>query len=253
MIKFLYGFIILVLSWPLLADPRGEEIARRNINLAEANDSHSLMVMVLVDRQNRKKMRKLDYYAKKTENGTNTFIRFLEPADLKGTSFLTIGYEKGDDEQRLYLPSLGKARRISSSNKGGKFMGSDLYFFDLEDRGFDDSDYEYLKDDIYNDMSCHLVATYPKDKDAPYSKQILWINKDNWFAYKIESFDKKRKDRMIKTIVMLDVKDYNGVLIPEKIVVDNHKDNHKTLLQRQDIKVNVGLKDDIFTVQNLTK
>lgn len=245
--------IFLVSIMSVFSDPRGEEIAKKNYNLPEAADSYSISTMVLINSRGDKKVRKLKMYSKKAKDGTNSFIEFVEPADVKGTRFLTIGHKKGDDEQRLYLPALGKVRRISSSKKGGSFMGSDLNFFDMEDHDFTDFQYKYIKDETYNGMSCHIIEMYPEDENAPYSKQVAWINKSDFFAYKVECYDKKSGNPLMKTIVMMDVKSIGGVLMPGKLVVDHHLKNHKTLLSMSDRKVNIGLKDTIFSVQNLTK
>lgn len=236
----------------LFSDSKGEEIAKRYFNLEESKDCSSTTLMVLINKNGEKKIRKMESYSKEGKNGRNSFMRFIEPADVKGTTFLIIGYNRGDDEQRLYLPALGKIRKIASSNKDQKFMGSDLSYYDMEDHEYDDFTYKYLKDDNYEGMDCHILEMYPTDNNAPYNKQVAWINKSNFFAYKMECYDKKRKTK-IKTIVSLDVKSFNGILIPQKIVVDNHLENHKTLIEDTNIQVNTGLKDSIFTIQTMQK
>ena len=251
--KFLLTVAILLITLNIFADAKGEEIARKNFDLKESKDNTLIATMVLINKNGDKRIRKLKMFSKEGKDGRNSFISFLEPADVKGTNFLTIGHKKGDDEQRLYLPALGKVRKISSSKKSGRFMGSDLYYYDMEDHEFADYTYKYIKDDAYKGMDCHVIAMFPTDENAPYSKQIAWINKENYFMYKAECYDKKGAKSLIKTIVFLDVKDFNGVLIATKIVVDNHKGIHKTLLQMDDVKINVGLKDSVFTVQNLQR
>ena len=251
--KIFFTMLLLLLVIKIFPDSKGEEIARKNFDLKESDDSYSITIMVLIDRNGNKKVRKMETYSKKGKDGRNSFVEFIEPADVKGSTFLTIGHKVGDDEQRLYLPALGKVRRISASQKDGKFMGSDLFFFDMEDQEFDDFTYKYIKDDIYNNMDCYVVEMYPKDTNAPYSKQVAWISKKDYFAYKIDCYDKKKGNQKIKTIVFMDVKEMSGVLYPQKIVVDNHKENHKTLLQDTNIKINIGLKDSIFTIKNMQK
>jgi len=106
---------------------------------------------------------------------------------------------------------------------------------------------------VYRDMDCHVVEYYPTDKNAPYSKQVVWINKEDNFGYKIECYDKKAGQKHMKTLIMAEVVKIDGVIQPKKMVVDHHLKNHKTLMQMNEIKINVGLKDDIFSVKNLTK
>ena len=251
--KIFFTTLLLALAIYIFPDQKGENIARKNFDLKESNDSYSITIMALIDRNGNKKIRKMETFSKKTNDGRNAFVKFIEPADVSGTTFLTIGHKVGDDEQRLYLPALGKIRRISSSQKDGSFMGSDLYYFDMEDHDYEDFSYKFIKDDQYDNMDCYVVEMYPKDSNAPYSKEVAWISKENYFAYKIDCYDKKKGNQKIKTIAFMDVKDMSGVLYPQKIVVDNHKENHKTLLQDTNIKINVGLNDNIFTINNMQK
>lgn len=245
--------LCLLFTMKIFSDPKGDEIMKKNDSLKKANDSYSLTTMILINSQGDKKVRQLKMYSKEATDGTNSFIEFVEPADVKGTRFLTIGHKKGDDEQRLYLPALGKVRRISSSKKGGSFMGSDLNYFDMEDHDLTDFKYQYLRDGNYSTMDCFVVEMIPLQDNAPYSKQIAWINKANYYVYKVECYEKNNQKDPMKTIVFLEVTNYQGVLLPQKMVVDHHFNKHKTLLSMTEQKVNIGLKDSIFSIQNLTK
>lgn len=244
--------LLFTLAFSALADSKGEEIARKNYSLKEADDSYSLSTMILIDKNNNKKVRKIESYSKEGKSGENSFVVFLEPSDVKGTKFLTIGHREGDDEQRLYLPALGKVRRISSSKKGGSFMGSDLNYFDMEDHSFDDFSYSYVREETYEGMDCYVIEQSPKDPNAPYSRQLVWISKSDNFAYKVECYDKKSSSRLIKVIVMKEVKRIDGIMVATKMVVDNRENNHKTLMVMENVRLNTGLDDSIFSIKNLT-
>ena len=249
--KFVFFVLTMLFTLSLFADEKGDEIARKNKDLKKSIDSYSEADMILIDKKGDQKKRKLIMFSKESKEGRNSFTEFSEPADVKGTKFLTIA-RKGDDEQRLWLPALKKTRLISSSSKDGKFMGSDLTYYDMEDRDFDDFTYKYLKDDKFQDKDCFVIETTPKDKTSPYSRSIMWISKADYFTYKIETYDKK-DDKLLKTIVFVEVKTIDGVLIPIKTVVDNNKEGTKTLLVMSNTKINSGIKDTVFTVQNLEK
>ncbi len=245
--------LVFFITAVLFADKKSDEIARKYYDLKKSDDSYSIGLMVIINKRGEKKTRKIEMYSKETKEGTNSFVKFLEPADVKGTKFLTIGHKKGDDEQRLYLPALGKVRRISSSKKDGTFMGSDLNYFDMENHVFEDFTYKYIKDKTYKDMDCYVIEASPLDKNAPYSKQVLWINKKDYFVYKSDCYDKKSDEKLLKTIVITEIKIINDVIIPVKIVVDNHQTKGKTLFMMDNVKINVGLKNNIFSIQNLEK
>jgi outer membrane lipoprotein-sorting protein len=234
--KYLLLIAVLLLAAQFVfSDEKGSDIAKKNHDLKKANDSSSELTMTLIDK-----------------NGSNSFIEFLEPADVKGTKFLTIAHKKIEDEQRLYLPALKKPRQISGSNKNGKFMGSDLFYYDMEDRAFEDMNYKFIREEKYNNMDCFVIEATAVASDSPYSRSLLWINKADYFAYKIECYDKK-DDSLWKVIAMVEVKTIDGVMMPSKTAVDNKKDGTKTLMQMDNIKLNSGIKDEVFTVQNLEK
>ncbi len=243
---------LMLFSFFVIADQKGEETAKKCFDLKSPKDSYSIATMLIINKNQTKKIRKMEIITKDGAEGTNTFMKFIEPADVKDTKFLTIAHKKSDDEQRLYLPALGKVRRISSSTKEEKFMGSDLYYYDLEDHEYEDFTYKYIKDEQYSNMDCIVIEMAPIDTNSPYSKETAWISKTDNFMYKIECYDKKSGVK-IKTIIFADIKNMNGILIAGIIDVDNHKDESKTVLKRENIKINSGIKDDVFSLQNLSR
>jgi len=240
-----------VFAFSVFPDQKGEEIAKKHFDLKKSEDTTATATMQIIEKGT-KKIRKLEMYTKDMGEGKNSFVRFLEPADVKDTKFLTISHKNADDEQRLYLPDMKKIRRISSDNKDGKFIGSDLYYYDMEDRAYEDCTYKYLKDETFSNMDCFVVEMVAKDKNCPYSKSIAWVNKKDYFIYRIDAYDKKKND-LLKKFVFLDVKEIKGVLVPTRTVINNIKDQTMTLLQMDNILINTGVKADIFTVQNLEK
>ena len=250
--KLLISLVCVFFVWGVFADDKGTEIAKKNDELKKSNDSYSEVTMTLIDKNNNKKVRKVIMFSKEGKEGRNSYVEFLEPADVKGTKFLTIAHKKSDDEQRLYLPALKKTRQISSSSKDGKFMGSDLTYYDMEDRAFEDSNYKFVKEDKFGDKDCYVIEVISTVKTSPYSKSLVWISKTDYFTYKIECYDKK-DDTLLKVITMVEVKVIDGIITPVKTVVDNKKEGTKTLMQIDNIKINAGVKDDIFSIQNLEK
>ena len=239
----------------LFADQKGEEIASKHFSLKESNDSYSLMKMTLIDKAGGAKVRSFESFSIKTQEGKNSFIRFLEPADIKDTKFLTIGHLKTDDEQRIYLPSLNKVRLIASSSgssgKSGEFVNSDIFFYDLEDRNYGDFTYKYIKDEVFEGKDCHVVEFVPVSKTSPYSKSIAWIDSSLFIIHKFEAYD--LKGSLLKTILFKDNESIDGVFVSKRMEVENVQKNHKTLLETLQVKINTGINPSVFSIQNLTR
>ncbi len=234
-----------------MADDKGETVARRFFALKDPKTSYSKATMVLVDNNGRKRTRTLEMYGKKDEQGTWSFIEFLTPATVKGTRFLTIPHAEGDDEQRLYLPALRKTRTIAASSKDGTFVGSDFFYYDMEDRAFEDYTYTYLREETLEERDCHVIKMETKDPGAPYAYAEAWVDKGDNFVYRTKMYD--RRGGHIKTLIVVETKTIDGCIIPTKVVMENHRDDHKTLLAMSDIRVNEGVDDNVFTVRNLER
>ena len=91
----------------------------------DGDDSYSEVEMVLLDKKGYERKRQLEIYTKDYGKLIKTYIKFTEPADIRGTAFLSIENEGKDNTQYLYLPALGRARRIVSSQKKLRFVNTD--------------------------------------------------------------------------------------------------------------------------------
>jgi len=248
--------IALVVGATASADPQGDKIAALYFGHAKAADTSANAVMTLVDKSGNKKVRELDMFTKDSPAGAFSFIEFKKPADVAGTKFLTIPAKDGTTEQRLYLPGLKKTRKIASSDKTGEFVNSDLTYYDMEDRKLEDSTYtfvsdnETLPDKAFEGMKFFKIEVKAKATDSPYAKSIFWINMDDNHAYKVEAYDAKG-GALLKTILFVKYEDQKGLKIPVQTLVTNHKKGSKTLLQMNNLKINAGLKDEVFSVKNL--
>jgi outer membrane lipoprotein-sorting protein len=238
------------------ADAKGDEIAAKYFGHTKAADTSANAVMTLIDKSGNKKVRELDMYTKDSAAGAFSFIEFQKPADVAGTKFLITPVKGADAEQRLYLPALKKTRKIASSDKSGEFVNSDLTYYDMQDRKLEDNTYtflaenETLADKAFEGMKFFKIEVKAKASDSPYSKSVFWINADDFHAAKVEAYDAKG-GALLKTILFVKYDEQKGVKMPVQTMVTNHKKGTKTLLQLNNLKVNTGLSDTVFSVKNL--
>jgi hypothetical protein len=245
------------LAMPVLsafADAQGNQIAKAYFDLKKAHDTSAEATMVILDRDGNKKIRKLEMWTRETADTKDALTKFLQPADVAGTKFLTISRRGEPTDQRLYLPALGKTRKIASSDKSGKFVNSDFFYYDLEPRYYGDDTYTFLSSGEtlpdYPGMTFSKIELKAKSQECPYSKSVAWVNDDNHFIYRLDVFNKD-DGGLWKTIKFGKVKDIDGVLIPTETLVINHRDSSKTLMTIQDLRVNEGVSSGLFSVKGL--
>src|SRR5688572_3473322 len=120
-----------------------DEVARRVNERDTGRDSRAELRMRLYDRQGRVRERTMTLLVKQGSGGAGdrTLVRFLYPNDIKNTGLLVWEHPDADDERFLYLPALGRVRRIAGEEKQESFAGSDLSYEDIGGR--DVADYTY--------------------------------------------------------------------------------------------------------------
>jgi hypothetical protein len=91
----------------------------------------------------------------------------------------------------LYLPALDRVRRISSERKGGRFVGSDLYFEDLQEHKPSKERHRLLGKQTENGILCEVLESVPIDAaDSVYRKRISWIDPATAIAQRMDYFEK---------------------------------------------------------------
>jgi hypothetical protein len=163
--------LLILASLPLCglaetAEERGLEIAieadRRDTGF---HDSRASMKMILRNRQGDESIRQLRVRTLEQEDdGDKSLTTFDQPADVKGTNFLSFTHKSGPDDQWLYLPALKRVKRISSRNKSGPFMGSEFAYEDLSSQEVEKYTYKYLRDETCEGMDCFVIERVPEDK-----------------------------------------------------------------------------------------
>ncbi len=187
-----------------------------------------------------------------TGDGDKSMSIFDEPADVKGTAFLTFSHAIKPDEQWLYLPALKRVKRINSKNKSGPFMGSEFAYEDLASQEVEKYTYKYIRDEELNGVACFVVERYPAYEHSGYTKQLAWINKDRYVAEKIEFYD--RKNDLLKTLTNSGYKQYlDQYWRPEVMLMENHQTGKSTVLTWQDYQFKNGLDDKDFSRNSLKR
>ena len=157
--------------------------------------------------------RLIDQFSKDDAAGlSRVVLEFRQPAGVAGTRFLTMDTGKGGSNQWIFLPSLGKVRRIAGSEGSGSFMNTDFSYDDIAsmDRDPDLDTHTLLREENLNGKACYVIESRPKDNAYQYSKMVQWIDKGNKVTLKIELYDKKGAH--VKTLEILELKDIQGLL-----------------------------------------
>lgn len=121
---------------------------------------------------------------------TTHLMRFLEPRDIAGVGLLSQMRPDGSADQMLYLPELKRSRKVANDRKGGRFVGSDLYFEDLRDRLPRLDQHRMAGKETVSGVSCELLESTPVDPDeSVYLKRISWIDRERLIPLRVDYFE----------------------------------------------------------------
>jgi hypothetical protein len=122
---------------------------------------------------------------------TAYLVRFLEPRDIAGVGLLSVTQSDGSTEQSLYLPELKRVRKIAGDRKGGRFVGSDLYFEDLQERRPRRDRHRLLGRETLDGIACDLLESTPTDPDdSVYLRRVNWIDRATAMALRVDYFER---------------------------------------------------------------
>jgi len=255
--KALSWLLLLSLPFNALAqspEERGLEIAveadRRDTGF---HDSTASMRMILRNRQGDESTREIRVRTlEQTDDGDRSLTTFDEPADVKGTNFLSFTHKTGPDDQWLYLPALKRVKRISSRNKSGPFMGSEFAYEDISSQEVEKYTYKYLRDEPCGELTCFVVERYPVDKYSGYSRQVAWIDQQEYRPQKIVFYD--RKNAELKTLTYSGYRQYlDKYWRADEMFMQNHQTGKSTRLIWSDYRFQTGLSERDFDRNSLKR
>jgi len=266
--NYLIPFILVVLlslPWAAAADGlAAREIMQKVEDRDDGETSASEMTMVLIDKRNNQRVRKIRGFRKNFGKDEKTISFFLSPADVKNTSFLSYDWddENKEDDNWLYLPALRKVKRISSGNKKDSFMGSDFSYADMNGMEISEWEYSFLKpSDMVDGFDCWVIEGVPKREkqekvinETGYLKTVNWVRKDIFLV--VRSMLYVNKGRKIKYFVASDIENIQGIWTAKKMTMKTTRQKeteHMTMLIFENIVYNSGVEDSLFTTQRMER
>jgi outer membrane lipoprotein-sorting protein len=234
--------------------PTGKQIAK-NINARNEGISQSRSLrMILTDKRGKERIRETVSYRKYFGDEKRTVIHYLTPRNVKKTAFLTFDYPDidKDDDQWLYLPAMRKVRRISASDRGDYFLGTDFTYEDIKKESkvtMEDYTRKTLREEEYNGNPVYVIEAIPVNdqvaKELGYGKVIRWVDKNIWMTRKSAFYDTRGKP--LKTTLFKDIKQVDEIWTAHRLEVNNHKTGHKTVFIFSDVIYDKEVRDDFFT------
>lgn len=206
-------------------------------------DSTVSLEMVLRNRAGKEARRTLSVRTLEVADeglGDLSLVVFASPPDIEGTGLLSHAKILEPDDQWLYLPSLKRVKRISSVNKSGPFVGSELAFEDFTALELGKFDYRHLGEEPCGEWVCDVVERLPRYEHSGYSRLKSWVDREVFQVRRVEYYD--RKGAHLKTLTLSDYRRYGeGTWRPHRLSMVNHVNGKSTDLLYSDYRFGLGL------------
>lgn len=233
-----------------------EQVNRRQEGVTLRRDSR----MELIDSKGRTRSRVARMFRKYDGADKKTTVYFTEPATIAGTSFLTFDYADADrdDDQWLYLPAHRKVRRISPTDRGSSFFGTDLSYEDVKKEtklAAEDYRWKVLGTEIVDGHECFVLEGIPVDdqtaRDLGYRRVLSRIDRERSITRLADYWD--LKDQHLKTTHNVEIEEIGGFWTIRRTEVVNHRSGHRTVFEFSNIAYDEGVPDELFEPGNLTR
>jgi len=250
--------LVVILSGLALPVPgalTAEQIARNVQDRDAGKDSRAELRMKLYDRRGRVRDRALSLLTLRRAAGDKSLIRFTYPNDIRGTGFLVWEHPQGEDERFLYLPSLGRVRRIAGSEAQESFVGSDFSYEDIGGREFDDYTYTLVDENASwkspdgPPRPAYRLESRRKDASVEFPRVVSLVLKDSFVVVQADVYNRRNEKQKIYAVNRL--QQVQGIWTVYESIMTNDLDKTRTELAVEKIAYNTGLTDEAFSRREL--
>ena len=245
-----------------------DDVARRVQDRDTGRDSRATMRMKLYDRQGRVRERSMTLVSLRgrgtpgagpaAPDGDRLLIRFSYPNDIRGTGFLVWEHPRQDDERFLYLPSLGRVRRIAGTETQESFVGSDFTYEDIGGRELDEYTYAIVDENASWTPASGGAArpawrleSRRKDASAEFPRVVSLVLKDSFVVVEADIYNRRNERQKQYIVGRLD--QVEGIWTALDARMTNAREKTRTELSIEKMDYNVGLTEADFSRRELER
>jgi outer membrane lipoprotein-sorting protein len=223
--------------------------AREIIKKIDANqlfDTEKFSMKMVIEKGKQKLVKTFYGYGK--HMGDQSFMEFTNPED-RGVKYLKIA-----DELWIYFPDADDIMKISGHMLRQGMMGSDISYEDMMRQEEFEKTYDVLlkADENIRGFACYVIEMNARVKDALYSRQILYVDKNTYVPLKIEMYAKG--GRLLKTMEQFNIVKAGNRHLAKKIVIkDLRKKDSSTTVEVLEMQFNTQIPEGVFTRRNLRR
>jgi hypothetical protein len=232
------------------------EISEKATGVIDYEAMELVSTLKIYDAKGSERIRQVTTATKKFGETSKTMIKFISPADVKGTAMLIYDHENTGDDMWIYMPALRKTRRIVSTEKGRNFMGSEFTNADMSKPNMNDFQYKILGSDTYEGKPCWKIESVCSNESVAgengFSRKVSLIEKGTYLCHKVEFYDLQGKLHKLQYIRQYK-KQASGKYFAYEMEMNNVQNGRKSILIIDKFQTGSNLPESAFTAAMLEK
>lgn len=230
--------------------PDAEAIVRAARDYQGASSMQARLDMTLTAKDGSTSTRLVDEYMIREHGLARSMTIFQKPAGVQGTRFLVVENKERDSDRWIFLPALGKSRRIAGGEGGSSFMGTDLSYDDLSPHDASKDRHSILRQEEAGGESCYVIESVPRNPDdSQYAKVVSWISKEKSVAVRMEMYD--GKGGLVKRMEASRLEKVDGIWVSRTYRVETVSAKTSTSIELAIVQFNRKIPASVFTAKFL--
>lgn len=254
------GCVIAVPGSAVAETPDASALLAASTKATQFRRSAATGRFVLINRGGQQRIRDTVSLSELKPDGVSNkrLIRFNSPADVRGTSVLTIENRGTDDDIWIYLPALKKVRRLTATGRRESFAGTDFSYGDVIGHPIADWTHQLMRQEILGGAATQVIVSQPRTPAVAalsgYSRRITWLRVDDAVPLKVEYYD--MAGALLKVYTADDIRLIDAS--PRRFqamrqTMRNIQSGHMTVIEYQTFRTDVAPSADNFTPRNLDR
>ena len=186
-----------------------------------------------------------------SHGNSKSILRFTAPAEVRGVALLIVNHPDRASDQWMWIPDIGRERRVALQDRSTRFFGTDFTFEDLEERDVEQYDFKVIKEEPIDGAAAWKIESRPRrGKNSQYSHSYVWIRKDNHAFARVETY---KGDKPVRNLQYGDIRQVQGIWTAHKMDMHDLGRNSHTIMTMDKLEYNVKLSESDFTLQALRR
>lgn len=233
-----------------LAAPTADEIMQRVEDRSQGEDMTASHTLVMIPKNGTKRVRSYMLLRKAYDKVVKLVTFFSAPSDVRNAAFMVWDYKGGDDQRWVYLPAVGKVRRLVAGDARQSFFGSDFVFEDFTNRDPDQDTHKLVGAQKVDAWDCWVVESTPKSEPS-FAKYRSWVWKPANLVVRQEYYDQAGK--VIRRINAVSVAEVQGIQTYRQVTVQDLRTGSESRLEIDNVVYKTGIPDERFEEAQLNR